>query len=83
MPRQSNADKLIALGEKAMRQDKDHPEVWWVNSLHSEAVYRVQTYEDGWITCTCVHGLNNPGQATCYHVQAVEKKLSETRREEA
>lgn len=56
-----------------LRQDKKHPEVFWVKSSNRKATYRVQVYEDGSVTCDCTHGLNNPGRAHCYHAEAAGK----------
>lgn len=71
----TNADRIVALGDKAIRRDRTHPRVWWVRSLHSKTVYRVQVMPDSeHATCTCPHGKNNV-VAGCYHAAAVFKMM--------
>lgn len=54
-----------------VRPDDTVPGVWWVKTYRVGVV--AGTYgDDLWWTCTCRHGLNNPGQARCSHVAAVQ-----------
>ena len=82
------SDKTIKNAQAVIDQDlvKGDPtfdEVWWVQSLHGEAVYRVQVLHvigdsEHFVTCTCPHGLHaGGGLATCYHAAAVELSIAE------
>jgi predicted nucleic acid-binding Zn finger protein len=56
-----------------VRQDDDHPEVWWVAGVND--LYRVQIGE-GYLTCTCLYGRNRGGgQGGCSHIAAVLIKM--------
>jgi len=61
-----------------VRQDTDHPSIWWVDSATTPGtIYRVQSDLDdqgniNWVTCTCAHGRLQGGGATkCAHALAV------------
>lgn len=63
------ARKLIKDG--MLRQDAEHPSIWWVGATTSETkdVYRVEIREPI-SSCSCRHGLNHGTGAKCSHVLA-------------
>jgi hypothetical protein len=66
-------------GTKAMLQDLEFPNIWWVTPSAGSAAKRYRVSSDWsettqtltWVTCTCPHGANTGGGTSrCYHAAA-------------
>ena len=72
--------KKAATAARSIRADEVVPMSWWVASADGESDYytKMGVYDFNnipWASCTCTHGMNNQGQARCYHVAAAVEAL--------
>ena len=62
--------KARRLSPEEVRQDAEHPTVYWVRGSRPDRPYRVQVHE-GFATCSCPNGGMTGGAPRCYHLAAV------------
>lgn len=86
------SDAVLAKARNYLNTGHVHPDaeaenVWWVQGadLMNTRPYRVQIVRDGDLirtrTCTCEHGKNTQGAATCSHVAAALIRQKQIERE--
>jgi hypothetical protein len=66
------------LEEDNIRRDRDHDDVFFVDSLNSISIYRVQTDGKSWASCSCPNG-QRTSRPTCYHLAAALMLLQDTK----
>lgn len=64
--------------EEPKVRKKEGTDSWLVTSTNRDKEYTVTfsvDYDE--YNCSCIHGLNNPRNANCYHVKAAVKAFDE------